>query len=325
MDKKLISIHNSFEQIDTPKKLNDMDKKLISLHNSFEQIETLKKYNHIVKNENMDIAPAKICTEPVKTPEEAIAVQTLALKIKIGKIGLNVHNKALWQHYWLKCCLSEKCDYVFSILSAECINISREEDLLKIITGNVVTNCLSTEAKKYYLAVCINFLLKRYNWIEACKLFKKHHKMIHWNLFELLLPRMLSAILVGIILIVSSGDLMKFSDGILNSSYFYYFLIFTFLLSFFYFFFECSKIVRGSLPKNHFNSEIIRRIVPILLWGFCWSIIFSYIFLYVYNSVNSLSYSTLNWKTILFYASFSFFIGILIQLLWEEKTVPEPL
>lgn len=315
MNKKLIPLHNSLGQTDTLKKFNNMDKKLISLHEEFEKIDGLKGFNNIVKNANIDIAPAKIYTEPVKTPEEAIAVQTLALKIKNG---LDVRNKALWQHYWLKCCLSEKCDYVFSILSAEHINISREEDLLKIITGNVVTNCLSTEAKKYYLAVCINFLLKRYNWIGACKLFKEHFKTANWNLFELLLPRMLSAILVGIILIASSGDLMEFSNGILNSNYFYYFLIFTFLLSFCYFFFDCNKIVRGSLPRNRHNLEVIRRIVPILLWGFCWSIIFSYIFLYIYNSV-------LNWNTILFYASFSFFIGILVQLLWEEKTVPEPL
>jgi hypothetical protein len=153
----------------------------------------------------------------------------------------------------------------------------------------------------------------------------KYPEIINFNLFELLLPRMLSAILVGIILIASSGDLMKFGAGILNSNYFYYFLIFTFLLSFFYFFFECSKIIRGSLPRNHFNSKIIHRIFPILLWGFGWSIVYSYTFLYIYNSINLLSSSTFNWKTILFYASFSFFIGILIQLLWEEKTVPEPL
>lgn len=302
-----------------------MDKKLISLHNSFEQIDTLTKFNNVVRTKKIGIAPAEIPPEAVRIPEKAIAVQALALNIKIGKIGLGEYNKARWQHYWLRCCLNEKCDYVFSILSADCIDISREDDLMKIISGDVIFNYLSTGAKKYYLTACIDFLLKRYNWIGAWKLCFKHRDIISLNLFKLFLPRMLSASLVGIILIASSGDLMKFGSGILNSNYSYYFLVFTFLSSLFYFFFECSKIIRGSLPRNYFNSKIISRIFPILVWGFGWSTFFSYLFIYTYISIKLFDPSTLHLRSILVYASFSFFIGILIQLLWEEKTVTEPL
>src|SRR5674476_745004 len=50
----------------------------------------------------------------VQTPEEAIAVHKIALK-------LDFQDKIIprWQHYWVKCCLSEKCDYVFAILGSK--------------------------------------------------------------------------------------------------------------------------------------------------------------------------------------------------------------
>jgi hypothetical protein len=64
------------------------------------------------------------------TPEHAYLARKLAF---LDEISLEEMIK--WQNYWFRCCISDKCNFIFSILSSKKISgdsVNREEDLVKI-------------------------------------------------------------------------------------------------------------------------------------------------------------------------------------------------
>ncbi|RLG24768.1 hypothetical protein DRN76_03580 [Methanosarcinales archaeon] len=85
----------------------------------------------------------------------------------------------------------------------------------------------------------------------------------------------------------------------------------------FYLEYELYKTIRGTVVKKWCQL----RIIPVLLFGLFYSLFFSYI-LTIVGFMGDFGWC---WNRVIFYAMFAFLIGILIQLLWEEKTASEPL
>lgn len=139
---------------------------------------------------------------------------------------------------------------------------------------------------------------------------------------DLIFPRLLCATLVGFTPLLFDSETWKLPPGLSAKE-----IIFTLLLSFIsvyiYLSYECSKVA-----GDEKNISIFRRVLPILLWGTIASFIFSSIFYVIYFFYLNLN-SYFQWHSslniITFFASVALFIGILIQIIWEEKTVTEPL
>lgn len=239
------------------------------------------------------------------TPEFAFLYWKLAIEIPSNK-------QSDWQHYWFRCCISEKCNYIFSILKSR--NIRREDDLEKICAQNSrLWEVLDDSGKKAYIDICMDFFLRRYNYWGAYRMLKKHPSV--WNGIKMTFPRMMSAIILGFIPIATSGDIRTFVQ--INELNLKQFSIIIIIISSAYLIFECYKSNQRTLD----NWQYILRIVPILIWGLIWALFYSHIF----TSIKFLGPEKWNLCWVIFYASFAFFIGILLQLLWEENTVTEPL
>ncbi|NMG83445.1 MAG: hypothetical protein GIS02_04480 [Methanosarcinales archaeon] len=227
---------------------------------------------------------------------------------------LDFDNKAEWQHYWFKCCISDKCDYIFSILKSK--DVDREDDLKKICNReSKLWKTRGNEEMQGYVDLCIDFFLKRYNWLDASKLWWENPPRKNLNFIKLLFPRLLGAILVGFIPIVTSKEIWEFA--VVNQSNLLKYCAIIFVVSVFYLEYELYKTIRETVVKKWCQL----RIIPVLLFGLFYSLLFSYIFTLV-GFMGNVGWC---WNRVIFYAMFAFLIGILIQLLWEEKTASEPL
>jgi len=256
-----------------------------------------------------------------QSPEHAYLAKKLAFFDKISP-----DKQIKWQNYWFRCCISDKCNFIFSILSSKKIcgdaRVNREDDLAKICNPaeSKILHKLDEETMKGYLDAGIDFFLKRYNVWGAWRLYNKYPSKWNINFIKLLLPRMFSAILIGFIPIVTSGDIKGFVSS--NSSLFFVctisnLWIYSFcmaILSFAYISFECRKTTRDTQVASEKRSALVFAI------GMAYSLFFSVIFAKI-----GLLGEDLHLADIIFYAIFAFLIGILLQLLWEEKTTTEPL
>lgn len=128
-------------------------------------------------------------------------------------------------------------------------------------------------------------------------------------------PRMMFAIILGFILIATSSEIWDFANNKESNLWIYFIFIFSFPII--YLLFECYKATQRTIN----NWKYVWRIVPVLILGLFWSLFYSYIFTYV----GFFGSGVWNWYIGIFYASFAFAIGIIVQLLWEEKNVTEPL
>lgn len=238
-------------------------------------------------------------------PEFAFLYHKLAIEIPS-------YNQSDWQHYWFRCCISEKCNYIFSILKSQGVN--REIDLEKICNRNSrLMEILDNSGKIAYIDACIDFFLRRYNYWGALWLFMKYPSF--WNGIKMTFPRMMFAVILGFIPIATSEEIGNFVQA--NEPNLKSFSIILIIFSGVYLIFECYNSNKRTLG----SWQYALRIVPILSWGLVWSLLFSHIF----TSVKFLGPEMWNLYWVVFYASFALCIGILLQLLWEENTVTEPL
>ena len=239
-----------------------------------------------------------------------------AYLVKKVAFDLDLKNRSKWQHYWFRCCISDKCNYIFSILKSK--NVDREEDLKRICNPcSELWKERGDEEMQGYVDMCIDFFLKRYNLGAAYHLWRNNPPITNMGFFKLLLPRLLSAILIGFIPIATSEELQIFT--VEKQSSILYYCIIMLLISIIYIIFECHKTIRKTVVERHWWL----RIVPVLVLGLSYSLIFSYILTTIGFLVKEGWNGSL--EIVLFYAMFAFLVGILIQLLWEEKTVTEPL
>lgn len=285
----------------------DFNEYLIQLNEN--EIKTLTEFNTFINTIKIEIAPGKISPEIVKIPEEAIAARKLALcDIK----HLNKDSKIKWQHYWMRCCLSEKTDYIFSILTPNIKDFDREEDLKFILNKGVMWKYSTTEGRQYYISICIDFLLKRYNWLDSIKLYINCYSKHKINLIKLLLPRMMSAIIIGFLPIVTSNDIRTFAFK--NQSNLLYYSVPLIIVVYLYMLYDCHKKTIGTISK----IQCLGRPFLVLLISLFWAIVFSTIAVLI-------SKGEWCWNRVFFYAAFALFVGIMIQILWEEKSATEPL
>lgn len=292
---------------------------IIDRANNIDYIDELCKVN-CENNNDSSLCDFKIDKIPKTIPQDAYSAY-LARKLALdGLDDSNFTNQYRWQTYWFKCCISEKCNFIFSYLQQK--NVDRENDLEKICNPveSKIQDKLGDEAMKGYLDAGIDFFLKRYNVCGAWGLYNKYPSKWNINFIKLLLPRMFSAILIGFIPIVTSSDIKDFV--FLNSCIFLYptnsnlwvYSSCMAIVSFAYISFECRKTTRDTQVASGKRSVLVFAI------GMVYALIFSVMFAKI-----GLLGEALHLAAIIFYALFAFLIGILIQLLWEEKTTTEPL
>jgi len=268
----------------------------------------------IEKNLGIKFNVNKIPTSAPSNPDIAYVAKQLAFKHI-----LSTDKQAYWQDYWFKCCVSNKCDYIFSILRDE--NIDREDDLKKICeiiydSKNPVWE-KAGNGRQEYISTAINFYLHRYYWFNAYALWKKYALGINLNFIKIfLLPRLLGAIALGVVFLASASAIQEYVE--IHQSSILYQAGLIFILIIFYTIFEFFNTVRQTIVINF--SRII-SIGIIFLIGIIYSITFSLHF----SSIGIFGDYNWCWKAKIFFAAFVFLVGILLQILWEEKTIPDPL
>lgn len=281
------------------------------------------KHSENIKNEKANFNPNIIPNHIPKNKDEACIARKMAFDIEdIGR-----ERQLEWQNYWFRCCISEKCNNIFSLLRSK--DVDREEDILKICdNGSKLWDALDDDRRKRRLDLSIDFFLRRYNLFGAWKLYKRYppniniyiNVIINTNLIKFALPRMFSTILIGFLPIITSSEIRDFAEIIPLKPILYCILIFIIIIilgPFSYFLLECNKTTRGTLVNKSCNS----RGFSILLFSLAYSFSFSYIF----TIIGLLGSQEINPFRITFYAIVALLIGILIQLLWEDKTASEPI
>jgi hypothetical protein len=163
------------------------------------------------------------------------------------------------------------------------------------------------------------WFLKRYDWGTAIKLHRSLANKSKFESLDLVFPRLLCATLVGFTPLLFDSETWKLPLRLSLIEIILTFL-FSFIFIYIYLSYECLKVA-----GDEKNISIFRRVLPILLLGTIASFIFSFIFygIYIFYVNSYFQWSSL--KIITFFASVALFIGVLIQTIWEEKTVTEPL
>ena len=182
------------------------------------------------------------------------------------------------------------------------------------------------------------WFLKRYDWRTAVKILRSLENRRMFDFVDLIFPRLLCAILIGfipLIPLIMTEEVWRLALGL---NWWEIGVIFpsAFIFVLLYFRYECFKTDRKikSLP----------RAFKVGLWGVSASLFFSAIFCIMFShhfiDFESVAHDGLwyvrylnlgpfflafHGKIIIFFAAIALLIGILIQVIWEEKTITEPL
>lgn len=297
-----------------------------------EIVTSKKKIEEAKKNEKLCIdfkdVPSNISPE---SPQQFLLARTLALCIEPEKEGFDDMKKAQWQRYWLRCCLSDRCDYYFSVLK-EC-GIDRETDVRYIVDESLKEGGLlekhigSDDGVKFYKKTIADWYLRRYNGKEAKRMLSDG-SFGCWDQIKLCYPRLLVAIIVGMLAVVTGEDVWNLPHKI--SFFCVIFVSSGFVTaSLLYLTYECYNVI------SDFRRAWIRAL-KVTGIGFLFSLFFSSVVcaLVGYNSITYTNFTLETYynfseypflRNILFFASAALFIGIFIQVFWEEKTITEPL
>ena len=263
-----------------------------------------------------------------------------------------LHELALYE--WLKICMNlqndSNYDFYFEKYSRD-----KEEEIKQILFENNGKGDLRDIFKdneqilpewQIRLRTIAFWFLRRYNWFEAGKIFKQCNKCKP-DMIILGFPRLFGAILIGFLLIVTSDKIIEFAETTQFNVWWYICIIFIPTL---YLFYECRKTMGNAavekcsqhaiqklknLCGRSLNMRLIRkmgiilavlqtisfRIIPVLNFG----LFYSWTLAVVLTRLGLLGSTEWCLQSILFYTLFAFLIGVFIQLIWEEKTVTEPL
>ena len=274
----------------------------------------------------------------------------------INKCELKKSNE-LALYDWLKICmnLQNNPNYDFYF---EKNSLDKEEEIKQILFENNGKGDLRDIFKdngqichewQIRLRTIAFWFLRRYNWFETRKILKQSNKCKP-DMIILIFPRLFGAILIGFLLIVSSDNIIKFAEPTQFNLWWYIGNGVIFLAPSLYLFHECRKTM-GNAALEKCSQEAVHnlkniwgrsknkylihkmgtilsvlqtirfRIIPVLIFGLLYSGTLSVIL----TKAGLLGSTEWNLQRILFYALFAFLIGVFIQLIWEEKTVTEPL
>lgn len=271
-----------------------------------------------------------------ESPEDAFLFRQIALEIE----GFQDEKlKAQWQNYWLGCCLSSSFDYIFTVLKG--CDVDREKDIVNLWKKGLLWKYLGSDhGKNYYFDKCLFFLLRRYSWERACDLrfiyygesndetnifTKRFWTDFFVGMTSLILPRLIGTILIGFIPLVMADEIWQFPSKLFQESKWKYIflIILIFASSYFYLFIECRNII------GKVNIKIlIKRTFPVFIYGLLWSFVFTFLtnlFFLPYIPSKEITCAQQTLSTNVLFASAALFIGIFLQVFWEEKTITEPL
>ncbi len=254
----------------------------------------------------------KPLSHPPENIEQALSARRLAVEINYKDD--EKYYQAQWQRYWLSCCLSSKCDYIFAVLK-EC-DIDRERDIMKLWKDGILWGYLGSDfGKNYYNDICMRFLLRRYNWYGAFQLWWKYNRS-SFSGINLLLPRLIGTIILGFAFLITSDKILEFPLKLMVDYPFKYWLLFglSLFVSWIYLLIEC---------RNTTGKFFITRPSLIFIWGLIISLFLSFGIFQLFAQI--FSSGVVGWEGKLLFSSLSLFIGIFIQVFWEEKTITEPL
>ena len=292
------------------------------LYRTLKDITSFNNFIEIVKKDNVlpqslsELEEDKIIVQfPFKSPEQGILIRQLAMAIK-PEGDFSEDRKEKYQRYWLGCCYKQECDYYFALYRE--LGIDREDDIVTLAHSSVLFQNLPYEGEKFYRDVCVKFLLKRYALINAWKV---------WNCqgffgFNLLLPRLLGAIIIGFIPLVMADEVWQFPSKLYATCAckFWIFISLLLVISLLYLIIEC----RNTIGKFDFR-DFIFRVCPVFFIGAFYSFMFAFLIAGQFLRDIPTNEITNFWATIGSFAASALLIGIFLQVFWEEKTITEPL
>lgn len=254
---------------------------------------------------------------------------------EVPPLLLDKHLSRLWQSYWLNCCRSDKCNYIFNVL-IDC-DIDREIDIAVTVSDPAFHKELSAREKKGYIDLCINYLLRRYSLYRAFKLWNKFRPAIRaGTLVELFydglrfsLPRLWGAIIVGILFLMSGVESIELPTRLhdVSAVTIWLLIVLTLFIAFIYLNYECGKLTeygRGEALIRSTNVALLGLVESAAISAF----IVHRVLVPVHRDTTSAASDSITidfWITWGAFTVAAFLIGIFLQSFWEERTIAEPL
>jgi len=292
------------------------------------EVTDLSYLKEIVTSYYLTFNEEEIPQTPPPTPERAMIYRTIALYIDLGN---KKELKARWQNYWLKCCRSPECDYIFLFLKDK---VNREADILELWNQEKEiwqTASDSNKVREIHRHAYSRFLLRRYAIKETLTLLDMNRSIADvkklLNLFAKLSVRIFVGLIVGYFFSILNPTLWELAMGMRCCQYFLSWF-FLFIFSFLYLWYECYTEVeyRKCLAfKRIWIVAIINLVISyvIAFWLVYFLKNFPQIFLPGKYSGLALEIN-LWYKPTVFFAVLAMFLSIFIQHFWQEKTVLEP-
>ncbi len=213
---------------------------------------------------------------------------------------------------WLKICVNPQNEINYDFCF-EKYKIDREQEIKNILFvkengKEKLRELLNNKDWHIRLKTIENWFLKRYDWNTARKIliYRKSNLI---DIIKLFFPRLSAAIIIGLMPFFWNENSYLTNDFSLGKIILLTAILLTISIS--YLFYECYNIinnVRISIRRGGFLG-----IISFLFLSFI--LIFIIYFLYGINYI----------KNSFLISSAAIFIGIFIQILWEEKTITEPL
>lgn len=256
-----------------------------------------------------------------------------------------------WQRLYLRHCFSPETQYLFMILY-ELQDIDREADVKRLIqesllpaNGPLAQMTPTRGSKRYYLSQCEDWFLRRYNKKEAKWCFQERLKLIAesrldaWvDRIKLYFPRIIASIIIGYLPLIFTAESWYVSVA---EAWGVNLLlpVLTLFASIFYLFTEVknnleytSSLYRArartifwfSLRASLYLGILLLPLIAVYLPADAkiGNLSGNYPYLWIFLSCDNFCIFL---KMLIFNVPLALFIGIIVQVIWEEKPVSYPL
>lgn len=217
---------------------------------------------------------------------------------------------------WLKVCINSKhgskIDFYFKMHNPP---LFKENEIKTILFENgELREMFKDDDWQIRLKKIKLWFLKRYDFKTSLKIYINLTNRRKSELIDFLNLRLISAILVGFLPLVFKPDIWEMKID----WYDYALAIILIPLIIGYFMYDCSKVIDSG------KNNILERVLPIFFYGLFISIISSVFIYFVFFSGDPALSIEMD-KRLAFLAIIAYFIGIIVQIIWQESTVVEPL